>query len=298
MFRDCYFEYAEKYSGDYNLVMTYIEDSYDKFDSGDKYEVSTDTLPATAETLLYGLKHSENPLEFSVEIVNPDQPIPFKQMQEIKEWLFGQDGWKKLSLECEEFQEYHLKCLLVPDSDIVDTTGYRGIRCTLKNVSAYWYGEDKTIEFTKEKIIELVGEDGKGLSKNGNLWVDLKIESQSPCKIEPIIKFKAPSTNKGYDTPYMAFYVHNSSSFTESGVSMYMKAQYADNNFLMNCKYATVVANDIPVGYTPNNTTYDLLYFVKGINRVGIGLKDVDGVFTPYEYISFTYTPMYRIGGF
>ena len=47
MFRDCYFEYAGQYSGDYNLVMMYVENSYDKFDSGGQYEVATDVLPAS-----------------------------------------------------------------------------------------------------------------------------------------------------------------------------------------------------------------------------------------------------------
>ena len=45
-----------------------------------------------AEDLLYGLKHSENPLKFSIEIVNTDSAIPIEQMKKIKDWLFGQDG--------------------------------------------------------------------------------------------------------------------------------------------------------------------------------------------------------------
>lgn len=278
--------------------MAYVDDSYKEFDSGGKYEISTDTLPASAETLLYGLKQSENPLEFSVEIVNPDSSIPFEQMHEIKEWLFGQDGWKKLIIASEEFYGYHLKCLLVPETDIVDAAGYRGVKCTIKNISAYWYGEDETITYTKDDIISIVGEDGGGLSDGGNMWVSLNIKGHCPSKICPVINFKSPSTNKPYGAAYMAFYVHNNSSFTESGVSMWLASEYADDVFNFDCKYCTITADGISKQYTPNNTKYDLFYFVKGVNKVGIGLKDIDGNFTPYEYISFTYTPMYRIGGF
>ena len=66
MFRGCFFEYAGIYSGDYNLTMMYLENSSDKFDTGGTYEPIMDSLPNSAESLLYGLKYSENPLEFSV----------------------------------------------------------------------------------------------------------------------------------------------------------------------------------------------------------------------------------------
>lgn len=67
--------------------------------------------------MLYGLKHSENPLKFSIEIVNTDGAIPIEQMKKIKDWLFGQDGWKKFVL-INERQDYYLRTLLIPDEDI------------------------------------------------------------------------------------------------------------------------------------------------------------------------------------
>lgn len=307
MFRDCYFEYAGQYSGDYNLVMMYVENSYDKFDSGGQYEVATDVLPASAETLLYGLKYSEKPLEFSIEIINPDKAIPFEQMKEIKDWLFGQDGWKKLKLHSSEYQDYHLKCLLIPEEDIVDATGYRGVRCTLKNISAYWYGEDKTIAYDKAKIIELAGENGDNLYDSGALWLNVNIDSHSPSKIFPIIKFQM--TTKGAsayerDDDYMDFYVLNRTLKEDSSISIRIPQEVRARIFTFDCKYATL--GDYSSGnlsYQPNSTSNDIFFFVKGNNRFAIQMRNLieeNGVrqFAPYEYISFTYTPMYRIGGF
>lgn len=49
----------------------------------------TDTIPKVAEDLLYGLKHSENPLKFSIEIVNTDGAIPIEQMKKLRIGYLG-----------------------------------------------------------------------------------------------------------------------------------------------------------------------------------------------------------------
>ena len=38
MFRGSCFEYAGTYSGDYNLTIMYVENSYNKFDTGGSYK--------------------------------------------------------------------------------------------------------------------------------------------------------------------------------------------------------------------------------------------------------------------
>ena len=151
MFRDCYFEYAGISSQPYGLMMCYIENSNDNFDSGGKFELKTDTLPRSHETFLYGKDYSANPISFDVEIVSIEDYIPLEQMTEIKNWLFGQDGWKALKLS-DERQNYNLKCIFEPGEDIVDGIGYRGIRCTLHNVSPFWYGDEQTITFSRNAI--------------------------------------------------------------------------------------------------------------------------------------------------
>lgn len=187
MFRGCYFEYAGRYSGDYNLITAYVENSYDKFDSGGSYEAVTDTIPHSAESLLYGLKYSEKPLEFSMEVINPDEAIPIEQMREIKSWLFGQDGWKKLVIKDEDLSKYHLMCLLIPEEDIVDATGYKGLRFTVKNLSPFWYGEPKTKTIASEDM------EGK-LTKELNYNFSINVETDSPSPIPVIIKFTEPET--------------------------------------------------------------------------------------------------------
>lgn len=296
MFRDCYFTYAGQYSGDYELVMSYVENSYEKFPSGGDYEVSTDTLPATAETLLYGIKHSEKPLEFSIEITNLNEAIPFERMKEIKEWLFGQNGWKKLTLQSPDYNGCHLKCLLIPDEDIVDATGYRGVRCTLKNVSAYWYGDEKTTTLTKEELLQA--------KPQGHDYAILRLQvnSQSPCKIIPVIEFIPSGGYDNYDTNNNNMYLRVINRTNSSAVKMGF-----DSNELkkrkVEIKYGACSTFDsdrwktelLPMHY--NNNT-ELLYFEKGENTLSVYLDDIASNITPYSEFSIKYTPMYRIGGF
>ena len=85
--RECFFEYAGRYSGEYNLILAYVSDTNDSFVSGGSYTPSVDTIPALAESVLYSIKYGEKPLEFSIEIVNPDENIPAKQFSEIKDYI-------------------------------------------------------------------------------------------------------------------------------------------------------------------------------------------------------------------
>lgn len=320
MFRDCYFEYAGVYSGDYNLTMTYVENSYDKFDSGGTYEPVTDVLPNSAESLLYGLKYSENPLEFSIEIVNIDDVISVEQMCTIKNWLFGQDGWKTLRIMDEDLRPYHLSCLFIPDEDIVDGSGYRGIRCTLKNVSPFWYGDEETITFTREDLIKMAqktNSDGRiddegNISNAGNIWTTIHIKGQDPCRIYPIIKFKAPNEESGASGKnYMRFRVENNLGDTEkeSRINFYLVSDWDEYDYTVDMKYMTCTRrkNDeepMPFLYSPVNKSGRLLYFETGDNRIAINVRQEPnntgetGKFTPYDYLSFSYIPKYRLGGF
>lgn len=136
------FEYAGKNSGIYNLVLCEINKDYKSLISGAEYEPSVDMLPRSANQLLLGLDYSNKPLEFDLEIINPDENIPYTQVEEIKDWLFGQDGWKKFVL-INERQDYYLRALLIPSEDIMDVNGYRGFRCKLRNDSGFWYKNER-----------------------------------------------------------------------------------------------------------------------------------------------------------
>ena len=314
MFRNCFFKYAGRYSGDYNLRMVYIKNSYDKFDTGGSYEPTIENLPNSSESLLYGLKYSENPLEFSVEIINTDDAISVEQMSKIKSWLFGQDGWKTLQLMDKKFRPYHLKCLFVPDEDIVDCLGYRGIRCTLKNASPFWYGDEETIAFTKEDLIKMAQKtntdgtiDNEGnISNAGNIWTTIHIKGQDPCRIYPIIKFKAPKEESGVSGKnYMRFRVENNLGDTdkESRINFYLVSDWGEYDYTVDMKYMTCIRqknDEKPMSflYSPVNKSGRLLYFETGDNRIAINVRNENGDFTPYEYLSFSYVPKYRLGGF
>lgn len=144
MFRECFFEYAGKSSQPYNLMLVYVNNTTSEFSSGGGFDLKTDTLPHSHEALIYGKDYSSQPLTFEVEIINLDDYIPLDQMAEIKNWLFGQDGWKTFKV-LDERQDYCLKCVFEPIEDIVDGTGYRGLRCTLHNSSPFWYGEERSV---------------------------------------------------------------------------------------------------------------------------------------------------------
>lgn len=138
------FEYAGVSSSVYNLVSCEIDKDYKNLISGAEYEPTVDNLPHSANQLLLGLDYSSKPLEFDLEIINPDENIPFSQVEEIKDWLFGQNGWKKFVL-INERQDYYLRALLIPSEDIMDVNGYRGFRCKVRNDSGFWY-RDEDIE--------------------------------------------------------------------------------------------------------------------------------------------------------
>lgn len=142
--RGCSFTYAGQNSEDYNLALFFVGSAPNEVISGGEYELSTDIIPHISEQLLYRKKY-ENPLEFEIEIINPDDVIPLEQMRIIKKWLFSQSGWKTFKLQDPDYNDYYLKCLLVPKEDIIDGLGYRGVRCTLHNNSPFWYKEPTVV---------------------------------------------------------------------------------------------------------------------------------------------------------
>lgn len=181
------FEYAGKSSSIYNLVSCEINKDYRNLISGAEYEPAVDTIPHSANQLLLGLDYSGKPLEFDLEIINPDGNIPFSQVEEIKDWLFGQNGWKKFVL-INERQDYYLRALLIPSEDIMDVNGYRGFRCKVRNDSGFWY-RDEDIDIP----ISFTGDVNSTIRKT----IDLKYIPDR-MEINPKIKFStfAPSISK------------------------------------------------------------------------------------------------------
>ena len=143
-FRNCFFEYDGVYSGKYNLRLVYVENSNHNFDSGGGFDFKFGQIPYSHEQLYYGKDYSANPLQFEIEILNIDGYITDEQMIEIKEWLFGGNGWKKFK-PLNGKNNKSLRCILTPIADITEGNHYKGLRFSLRNASPFWYGEEQTI---------------------------------------------------------------------------------------------------------------------------------------------------------
>ena len=174
-------------------MLFYKDNNRDDFDSGGGFELKTDSLPYSHEQLLYGKDYSNSPLEFEVEIVTPEGNLTFNQMAEIKNWLFGQDGWRDLTL-ADDTRSYHLKCVLVPSQDITDVNGYRGIRCTIHNASPFWYGNTKEITISYSTLTSNYDPPSKWFG-----WNTFKVEIPNndfvDCDIYPEIIIKTNRTS-------------------------------------------------------------------------------------------------------
>ena len=274
--------------------MAYVNRNQD-FISGAEYEPITDTLPSKAESILYGIKYSEKPLEFDVDIVNPDEDIPMKQMMEIKDWLFGQDGWKKLYIKCPDYENMYLKCLLIPENDIRDSTGYRGVRCKIKNISGFWYGEDEVITYTKAQINEMTN-NGADLVDDQYLAINPVIKTQCREKVYPLVKFMATSEDFGNRTDFLIGF-HNNKIDSESDLYIGISLANQGKEVTADCEWGTYEIQDTEYQLTNLQDDYDIFYLEKGENNILIKLK-FNNSYKPPSYFSLVYTPKLRVGGF
>lgn len=298
IFRDCFFEFAGKYSGEYNLIMSYVDNAPDTFDSGGKYEPKTESLPAIAESLLYSVDYSEQQLEFTIEITNIDEAIPFKQMTEIKEWLFAQRGWRKLRIESSDYKDYYLLCMLIPEEDIADGLGYRGIRCTLKNISGFWYRDEETKVYTQSDM------EGN-IQANGNFVIPIEVKTDSVLPIYPIIECKLADSDTSTDVP---FWVKN----ITNGTMLSMQLSGESISSMYNNKLS--IDSQYPFFYRGNKTNFEMSYAPAAPGDISAGLLRMEngnneiqvachtaGNNTDYKYYSYfqiRYVTKVRIGGF
>ena len=295
MFTTCYFNYAGVYSGRYDLIMAYV-DRNENFVSGGAYEPILNNLSDTVESLLYGLKYSENPIEFEVDIVKPEGNIPMKQMREIKEWLFGQDGWKELKLKSPDYENAYLKCLLIPEYDIRDYKGYRGIRCKVQNISGFWYGKEEVLELHQSDLEEHIG-------SNGNYRFELNVKSDVDKEIYPIIQCKMVTSDLTEKIPFYLKNITNNSMLTMNmeGDDLTNMASYLCT---IDTKYPYFTVGDSSnsiMNFKPriNDLKNGIFYLDKGTNTIDLAchIYSSNVTYRYYEPFIIKYTPRLRIGG-
>lgn len=320
LFRDCYFTYNGIYSGDYNLILAFITDDNFEFKSGSEYEPTTATLPHNAQQLLYNLNYSDSPLEFTIEIISPEDNIPLETMIEIKNWLFGQDGWKRLTLH-NETSDYYLNALFIPDSDITDARGYRGLRCKIQNDSGFWY-QDNEVEFTG--VTSKPSNTGQTLS----FETTIDIEGQPiNNKICPIIDLKIGHnwTEHQIDYTLSNYRVYVGNKLNKSMFVFDANVNYhtdKDAVYELDTKYGMVTMKEpnertfhslTPPfiqynGVIKDNLDYVSLFWLgNGQNQIYLYIKSADktdakhnyayGVFDPDKSLVLKYTTMHRLGG-
>ena len=290
MLRGCSFSYAGVSSKEYELELYYLDDNSDKFVSGSDYEIITDNIPMETEQILYGINHSTKPLEFDIEIFNPYRSITIEEMANIKQWLFGQQGWNRLYLDDDDFMDLYLNCILIPIEDVADVTGYRGLRCTAHNISPYWYGEEIITNFT-------INSSAPTLTIN--------VQSQCPTAILPNISFVA-------DNDTSALYigrkidVYNRTNGSQIHLDMISDNEnFSDGSeWVYNGKYHYVYneSHNLILPYIASSLPeVPILYLDNGENEITMSLykktKTYDSI-TRFTSASISYVPMYRIGGF
>ena len=290
MLRGCSFSYAGVSSKEYELELYYLDDNSDKFVSGSDYEIITDNIPMETEQILYGINHSTKPLEFDIEIFNPYRSITIEEMANIKQWLFGQQGWNRLYLDDDDFMDLYLNCILIPIEDVADVTGYRGLRCTVHNISPYWYGEEIITNFT-------INSSAPTLTIN--------VQSQCPTAILPNISFVT-------DNDTSALYigrkidVYNRTNGSQIHLDMISDNEnFSDGSeWVYNGKYHYVYneSHNLILPYIASSLPeVPILYLDNGENEITMSLykktKTYDSI-TRFTSASISYVPMYRIGGF
>lgn len=325
MFRECYFEYAGQSSQPYNLMLTYVSNNNTDFDSGGKFDLKTDALPRSHETLLYGKDYSAQPLSFEIEILNVDDYIPLEQMAEIKNWLFGQNGWKSLKI-LDERQDYFLKCILSPIEDIVDGSGYRGVRCTLQNASPFWYGEQRTITIDRATLhnrILTASDDDEFSFFEVNIPDDIVEVDIHPQIYLQDRRYEQSSIFGDYEcwglyrlvtvdassastatlsSTVLSQFVYNADYLPKVSSDSNWDASHGAEDIHCDTLYGTLYSTNTYWNSTSSKPLWSVLQFGntwpqlftlhRGKNVCM--LKDPKA----YKQIEFTYTPMYRLGAF
>lgn len=311
MFRGCYFEYNGISSERYNLMLFYKDNQDDDFNSGGEFTLKTGNIPYSHEQLYYGKDFSENPLEFEVEIINPDDDIPFRQLIEIKNWLFGQDGWKMLYLT-DEWQQYGLKCIFEPISDITRVDGYRGLKCKLRNASPFWYGKPRSITLNNSDITEnLVLNDTYGVVEfeiPNNDSVEMEILPQIIIDVDRTSQVAFDDGNiigmfsVNADSLSDAKSISNSKFIISESSNIQIDTLYLDDDGQINATDTLNVNTKFGIIKSqkyPSKTIYPYGYLTKPFFRLKYGINYCR-VLNPNSIssITFTYIPMFRMGAF
>lgn len=108
--------------------------------SGSGLEQITDSINNSAEQYIFAEKQTPV-LEFPIEFFGDKMDV-FHQ-RSVKEWLFGQNGYKKLQICMDNYSTIYFNCKIKTDTDYIAGSPY-GLRCTIVCDSPYAWEFPKT----------------------------------------------------------------------------------------------------------------------------------------------------------
>lgn len=129
----------------YGLSLVFINQDYNFVPSGSGFEVISEQLVRSPYQKHLGEIQSPI-LEFPITIYCNEDMDVFKQV-EMKNWLFGQYGYKKLQICSDDYKTFFFNCKLFPNQDII-FTAFEGFECTVQCNSPYAQEFIKTKTFS------------------------------------------------------------------------------------------------------------------------------------------------------
>lgn len=245
----------------YGLSLMSINSYSIEGSAGSGVELITDEIVKCPELLFLGAKQLPV-LEFSLEFISESDMDIYKQIQ-IKDWLFGKLGYKKLQICLEGFDTYYFNCQLKADKDYCPPcNNYRGFKCNVICDSSFAW------QNIKKKTIP-----HNGANYSTYRFNNVSADSED---LKPIIKFTVGSDAK--------FKIVNKS--------------YNDLTFEWNnLQSGEVITCDCKTGIITSSTGLKRFSnFNKNFMRMKKGLNNLEFWYNATS-VSFEYKNAIRLGG-
>lgn len=284
-----YFNYDGMDSSDMGLYIAYFDGARNIGATGGKYELAVDTLPTNPKQIYYGKNYSTQPLEYTVDFMLESLPDNDEEdyteiWEEINDWLFGADGYKKFYMSNTADYNY-LHCVMIPVENLFIKNKQIGVRALIHNDSPFWYNDNQlSFDFS-----------GLTADQNGDVQFSKNVNSAKGVKVFPKIKFKPQNVNGG-DVDYFLLRVQNLDN--DSEIKTYITKQDSNKDWVIDCQYMTITAN----GETKTmklgslQPTKDWFYLNSGNNNIKINVLDKNGNSAPFQNFKIEYTKFIRKG--
>lgn len=295
-----YFNFNGVDSADMGLYVAYFDKEVPTTGAaGGKYELAIDTLPTNPKQIYYGKNYSTQPLEYTADFLLETIPDNSEEdytelWDDINDWLFGADGYKKFYMSNSTDYNY-LTCVMIPVENLFIKGKQIGVRVLIHNNSPFWYN-DKTITFDFT---------GKTADENGDVLFTKNIASASGLKVYPIIKFK-PNTVSGGSADYFLFRIQNIvNGVIQSEFRTYLRKNETDKEFVIDCENLTIKRDGEIIAISLRNSGVntsivypdkDWFYLNAGANTIKVNVLDLQGNPAPLQYLKMDYTKFIRKG--